>query len=47
MHSNLQDYSIFSKFSFERKPVGIKYPLNRPDGLEKLDKSLTFCEMFR
>ena len=47
MHSGLQDYSIFSQFNFERKPVGIKYLLNRPEGIEKLDKSLTFCQMFR
>ena len=47
MHSGLQDYSIFSQFNFERKPIGIKYLLNRPEGIEKLDKSLTFCQMFR
>ena len=40
-------YSIFNKFKFERKPVGIKFLLNRPEGIRQLDKGLTFCEMFR
>ena len=41
------DMSIFLEFSFERKPVGIKFLLNKPDGIERLDKSLTFCQMFK
>jgi uncharacterized protein (DUF169 family) len=41
------DMSIFQKFGFERKPVGIKFLLNKPDGIEILDKSLTFCQMFK
>ena len=40
-------YSIFDKFNFERNPVGIKFLLNKPDGIERLDKSLTFCQMFK
>jgi uncharacterized protein (DUF169 family) len=40
------DYSIFDKFNFERKPVGIKYSLKKPDGIKPLDKSLAICEMF-
>jgi len=40
------DYSIFNKFNFERKPVGIKYSLKKPEGIEPLDKSLAICEMF-
>lgn len=47
MHSTPPDYSIFDKFNFERKPVGVKFLLNRPDGIERLDKSLTFCQMFK
>jgi uncharacterized protein (DUF169 family) len=41
------DYTIFSKFNFERKPVGIKYSLGKPDGIEQTDKSLAVCEMFK
>ena len=41
------DMSIFLEFSFERKPVGIKFLLNKPDGIERLDKNLTFCQMLK
>ena len=40
-----QDYSIFEKFGFERKPVGVKFLTTRPEGLGRLDKVLDFCEM--
>jgi len=43
----LQDFSIFDKFEFERQPVGIKYLLNKPDGLEQTDVSLPLCAMFK
>ncbi len=41
------DYSIFEKFKFEHKPVGVKYSMKKPDGIEQLDKSLGICEMFK
>lgn len=41
------DYSIFDRFKFERKPVGVKYSLTKPKGIEPLDKSLAICEMFK
>jgi len=47
MSSKLQDYSIFEKFNFERKPVGVNYSLKKPDGINQLDKSLGLCEMFK
>jgi uncharacterized protein (DUF169 family) len=47
MRTSKRDYSVFDKFNFERKPVGIKFLLNRPEGLNKLDTELAFCEMFR
>jgi uncharacterized protein (DUF169 family) len=37
--------SIFNKFNFERPPVGVKFLLNRPEGIKKLDKKLALCEM--
>jgi uncharacterized protein (DUF169 family) len=40
------DYSIFDKFNFERKPVGVKFSLGRPEGIELLDRPLAVCEMF-
>jgi uncharacterized protein (DUF169 family) len=45
MSSTKQDLSIFNKFNFERPPVGIKFLLNKPAGIKKLDKTLALCEM--
>jgi len=47
MNSELQDLAIFDKFDFGLKPFGIKFLLFKPDGMRKLDKNLSFCEMFR
>jgi uncharacterized protein (DUF169 family) len=41
------DLSILDRFEFAHKPVGIKYLLNKPEGLEKFDRNLAMCEMFR
>ena len=40
-----QDLSIFNRFEFERKPVGVKFSRTKPDGIKRLDKILDFCEM--
>lgn len=45
MSSSQLDYSILEKFNFERKPVGVKFSSTKPDGIERLDKVLDFCEM--
>jgi uncharacterized protein (DUF169 family) len=47
MRTTRLDYSIFEKFDFERQPVGIKYSLIRPKGIEPLDRKLAICEMFK
>ena len=47
MQSTSRDYSIFNKFNFERSPVGVKFLLNKPDGIGQLDKELALCEMFK
>ena len=39
------DLSIYSKFGFERMPVGVVYCFHKPEGVEKLDKKLGLCEM--
>jgi len=46
MSAKKRDYSIFEKFNFERKPVGVKYSLIKPEGIEPTDKSLALCELF-
>lgn len=47
MKPKTQDYSIFGKFDFERKPVGIKFLPYKPEGIGRLKKSLYFCQMFK
>ena len=41
------DFSILKKFDFTYKPVGMKFLLNKPDGIDKLDKGMPICQMFR
>ena len=41
------DLSIYSKFNFEKPPVGVKYLFHKPEGIEPLDKSLALCEMLK
>jgi uncharacterized protein (DUF169 family) len=41
------DLSIFEKFNFKLKPVGIKFLLFKPDDIKKLEKNLSICEMIR
>jgi uncharacterized protein (DUF169 family) len=45
MSSRPQELSIFNKFKFERKPVGVKFLPAKPRGIKRLDKILDFCEM--
>ena len=45
MNSSPLDFSVLEKFDFEREPVGIKFLSAKPEGMEKLDKILDFCEM--
>jgi uncharacterized protein (DUF169 family) len=42
-----RDYSILDKFNFERKPVGVKYSLERPAGISPAKTSLALCELFK
>ncbi len=41
------DFSIYSKFNFEKPPVGVKFLFHKPEGIEPLDKSLALCEMLK
>jgi uncharacterized protein (DUF169 family) len=42
-----QDFSIFKKFKFEKSPVGVSFLFNKPKGIEKLDKTMSICEMIK
>lgn len=41
------DLSVFTKFNFERPPLGIKFQFFRPEGIRPLaqDRNLSFCEL--
>ena len=39
------DLSVYKKFKFERTPVGVIFVYRKPEGIEKLDKQVGFCEM--
>jgi uncharacterized protein (DUF169 family) len=41
------DLSIYKKFKFEKPPVAVKFLETRPEGIEQLDKNLSFCEMLK
>lgn len=43
----MRDYSIFDRFDFERKPVGVSFSLKKPEGIRQLDRDLGLCEMFK
>jgi len=47
MKTKTQDYTIFDKFGFTRQPVGVKFLPYKPEGIERLGKSLYFCQMFK
>jgi len=47
MASNPRDYSALDKFNFERKPVGVKFMITRPEGIKHIDKELNMCEMLK
>ena len=42
-----QDLSIFDQLGLEKPPVAVKFLLNRPEGIEQIDKTLPFCEMIK
>jgi uncharacterized protein (DUF169 family) len=47
MKSLSTDLSIYGKFNFEKPPVGVKFLATKPEGIEQLDKSISFCEMLK
>lgn len=47
MTSKPRDFSALDKFKMERKPVGVKFMLTRPQSMKKLAKELNFCEMLK
>ena len=40
------DYAILDKLDLTRKPVGVKFLPYKPEGIERIQKDLNFCQMF-
>jgi len=40
-----QSLAVLDKFTFERKPVGVKFLAVKPKGLKRPEKQFDFCEM--
>lgn len=47
MNPAAHDYSVLDKFKFERKPVGVSFMIERPEGIKRLGKELNMCEMLK
>jgi uncharacterized protein (DUF169 family) len=47
MTAKARDYAVLDKLELERKPVGVKFLSVRPEGISRIDKRLSFCEMFK
>ena len=47
MKPNNQDYSVFERFEFEMRPVGVKFTGAKPEGFRRLSSGLFFCEMLK
>lgn len=39
------DLSIFGKLDLKKPPVGVRFSLRKPEGIEQLDKNMALCEM--
>ena len=40
------DYAILDELDLSRRPVGVKFLPYRPEGIERIQKNLNFCQMF-
>ena len=47
MKSLTRNLSIFGEFELDLKPVGVKFLLFKPEGVAKLQKKMSICEMMK
>lgn len=47
MTISLKDFSLLKKMDFTYSPVAMKFLLNKPGGVEKLEETGSICQMFR
>ena len=45
--SKKHDFSVLDQFKFEYQPVGVKFQIQKPEGISKPGKPLNMCEMLR
>ena len=41
------DYAILDKFNFKTSPIGVKLTVKRVEGIKRITKKMTFCEMIK
>ncbi|MBN1459720.1 MAG: DUF169 domain-containing protein [Armatimonadetes bacterium] len=42
-----RDFSILQRFDFTYRPVAVRFLLNKPEGIERLDDKMPICRMLR
>jgi len=42
-----KDFAILDKFEFEVQPIGVKFLVERPDAVERLNENMALCEMLK
>jgi uncharacterized protein (DUF169 family) len=47
MSKKTVDYSILDKFNFKTTPIGVKLTVKRVEGIPRITKKMTFCEMIK
>ena len=45
--SNLHDYSVLDKIKFDYQPIGVKFSLEKPEGVDLLEGKYFLCELLR
>ncbi len=45
MRALSQDLSIYRELNLAKPPVGVKFSIPRPEGIQQIERSLPFCEM--
>jgi uncharacterized protein (DUF169 family) len=41
------EYAILDRFGFTTPPVGVKFTIKRPEGITRIKKQMTLCEMIK
>jgi uncharacterized protein (DUF169 family) len=41
------DFSVLDQYNLERKPIGVKFQVQKPEGISKPSKPLNMCEMIK